>query len=97
MGNLPRLLRGLARRSGFAHSAGMADGYIVEVTNPDASDSEPTKQIWYAHIHDRNQAIKAVRKASGAKRHAAVDIVRPEKHIMLLERLGILEGEVWLS
>jgi hypothetical protein len=72
----------------------MADGYIVEVTNPFAAADEPARQIWYAHIHDKARAIRAVRKAAGAAKHLSVDIVRTERHVILLERLGILEGEV---
>jgi hypothetical protein len=75
----------------------MADGYIVEVTNPFPVAGEPNKQIWYAHIYDRQRAMKAVRKAAGARKHVSVDIVRTERHVILLERLGILEGEVRAS
>ena len=72
----------------------MADGYIIEVTNPFAAAGEPEKTIWYAHIHDKKRAIRAVRKAAGAKKDVSVDVVRSERHVILLERLGILEGEV---
>ena len=72
----------------------MSDGYIVEVTNPFVGADEPAKQIWYAHIPDKARAIRAVRKAAGATKHVSVDVVRTERHIFLLERLGILEGEV---
>ena len=72
----------------------MADGYVVEITNPPEVEGKPQRQIWYAHIPDRNRAIKAVRKAAEAGRRAAVEIVRPEKRRILLERLALLEGEV---
>jgi hypothetical protein len=72
----------------------MADGYIIELTNPPAAEDKPVKAIWYAHIPDRKRAIQAVRKAAGAGKAAAVDIVRPERHKILLERLALLEGEV---
>ena len=75
----------------------MADGYVIEVTISLTSDGEPIKAIWYAHIHDKKRALRAVRKASGADRHMAVEIIRGERHKVLLERLGILEGEVRLS
>jgi hypothetical protein len=39
----------------------------------------------------------APRKASGADKGMAVEIIRAERHGILLERLGILEGEVRLS
>jgi hypothetical protein len=65
-----------------------AEGYIIEVTNPPDALGERTRQVWYAHIHERGRAIRAVRKAAGAGRQAAVDFVRTEKHrILLLERL----------
>lgn len=72
----------------------MADGYVLEVTNPSEVEGKPPRQIWYAHIPDRNRAIKAVRKAAEAGKHAAVEIVRAERHQVLLERLALLEGEV---
>ena len=68
----------------------MADGYIIEVTNPFVAAGEPVKQTWYAHIHDRTKAIRAVRKAAGASKHVTVDVVRTERHVILLERLGLL-------
>jgi hypothetical protein len=75
----------------------MADGYIIEVTIPPTAGGKPTKAIWYAHIHDKKRALRAVRKASGADKGMAVEIIRAERHGILLERLGILEGEVRLS
>ena len=72
----------------------MSHGYIIELTRPPAAEGKPPKEIWYAHIHDKERAIRAVRKAAGAKKEVAVDIVREESHKMLLERLGLLEGEV---
>jgi hypothetical protein len=72
----------------------MADGYIVEVTTPQEAEGKPLRQTWYAHIPDKNRAIRAVRKAAEAPKGAAVDVVRPEKHKVLLERLALLEGEV---
>jgi hypothetical protein len=41
-----------------------------------------------------NPIGRAVRKAAEAPKGAAVDVVRPEKHKVLLERLALLEGEV---
>jgi hypothetical protein len=73
-----------------------ADGYVIEVKIEASSDGERSSEIWYAHIHDRDRAIRAVRKAAGAGRQAAVDIVRTEKHKTLVERLAVLEGEVRL-
>jgi hypothetical protein len=72
----------------------MADGYIIEITNPPVAEDKPLKEIWYAHIPDRKRALKPVRKAARAAKDAAVDIVRPERHKILLERLALLEGEV---
>ena len=72
----------------------MADGYVLEIKNAPEVDGKPLRQIWYAHIPDRNRAIRAVRKAAEAGEHAAVEIVRPERHKILLERLALLEGEV---
>ena len=72
----------------------MADDYILEVTNPLAAADEPAKRIWYAHIHDKARAIRAVRKAAGATKEVSVDVVRRERHVILLERLDLLEGEV---
>jgi hypothetical protein len=90
-GRLPCLNRkALATRRTCRHIARMADGYLIEVTNPLAADGEPVKQTWYAHIHDRTKAIRAVRKAAGASKHVTVDVVRTERHVILLERLGLL-------
>jgi hypothetical protein len=72
----------------------MADGYVLEVTNSSQIEGKPPRQIWYAHIPDRDRAIRAVRKAAAAGRYAAVEIVRSERHRILLERLALLEGEV---
>jgi hypothetical protein len=72
----------------------MADGYVIEVTSAPGLDGEQSREIWYAHIHDRKRAIRAVRRAAGAGRRTDVDVVRTEKHRILLERLAILEGEV---
>ena len=72
----------------------MADGYVLEVTNSFRIEGKSRRQIWYAHIPDRNRVIKAVRKAAEAGKHAAVEIVRTERHKILLERLALLEGEV---
>ena len=72
----------------------MSHGYIIELTKPPAAEGKPLKEIWCAHIHDKERALKAVRKAAGARNVVAVDIVRVESHKMLLERLGLLEGEV---
>jgi hypothetical protein len=84
----------LEKGRAFAHIIGMADGYIIEITSPPAAGGEPMKQIWYAHIPDKKRAITAVRKAAGASQNVAVEIVRTERHLILLQRLGILEGEV---
>ena len=72
----------------------MSDGYIVQVTTAPMDGGAAVKEIWYAHIHDGKRAIRAVRKAAGAAKDVAIDIVRAEKHSVLLERLGVLEGEV---
>ena len=72
----------------------MADGYVVEVRTPPLAGGESVKEIWYAHIPDEKRAIKAVRKAAGAGKDTAVNVVRAESHKVLLERLGLLEGEV---
>ena len=72
----------------------MADGYVLEIKNTPEVEGKPIRQIWYAHIPDRNRAITAVRKAAEAGRYAAVEIIRPERHKILLERLALLEGEV---
>jgi hypothetical protein len=83
-----------AHRPPEKHGSKMADGYIIELTNPRAAEGKPAKEIWYAHIPDRKRAIRAVRKAAGVGKAVAVDIVRPERHRILLERLALLEGEV---
>ncbi len=70
----------------------MSHGYIIEITKPPATEGKPLKEIWYAHIQDKERAIRAVRKAAGARKEVAVDIVRMESHKMLLERLGLLRG-----
>ena len=72
----------------------MSHGYIIEITKLPATEGKPLKEIWYAHLQDKERAIRAVRKAAGARKEVAVDIVRMESHKMLLERLGLLEGEV---
>lgn len=72
----------------------MADGYVVEVGGPREAEDKPDREIWYAHIPDKGKAVRAVRKASGASRNTAVEIVRSERHKILLERLALLEGEV---
>jgi hypothetical protein len=72
----------------------MADGYVIELTCPQAAEGERLKEIWYAHISDRNRAIRAVRKAAGVGKAVAVEIVRTESHRILFERLALLEGEV---
>jgi hypothetical protein len=51
--NAGLLARAFATRRACRHIAGMADGYIVEVTSPFAAAGEPVRQIWYAHIHDK--------------------------------------------
>jgi hypothetical protein len=53
-GRLPSLNRkALATSRICRHIWRMADGYVVEVTNPFAAPGEPVKQIWFAHIHDK--------------------------------------------
>ena len=60
---------------------------------------EPSKQavldmkasLDRARIVHQDQAL---REAAGAGKEVTVDIVRPESHKMLLERLALLEGEV---
>ena len=75
----------------------MADGYILEVTIPPMAGGELVKETWYAHIADKKRAIEAVKKAVGARKEAAVHVVRAERHKVLLERLGLLEGEVRIA
>jgi len=71
-----------------------ADGYVIEVKSEVNADGERSREIWYAHIHDRVRAVRAVRRAARVGRQATVDVVRSEKHKTLVERLAVLEGEV---
>ena len=37
----------------------MADGYIIELTNPLAAEGEPVKEVWYASNRRRqNPSVK---------------------------------------
>jgi hypothetical protein len=67
-----------------------ADGYVIEVRSPPDTLGEQTKQVWYAHIHERSRAIRALRKAACAGLQSAVDVIWTEKHRILRERLAIL-------
>jgi hypothetical protein len=73
----------------------MAKGYLIEVTTPQMSGGTPIKELWYAHIPARREALEAVRDKAGATTGTTVKVVKPLTHLILTE-VSVPEGEVML-
>ena len=71
----------------------MADGYLIEVTTPQAGGEAPIKELWYAHIPSKSEALAAVREKAKVAVGAKVEIVKPLTHLILTE-VSVPEGEV---
>ena len=71
----------------------MADGYLIELTTPQTTGGDPLKELWYAHIPGKREALDAVRKEAGAVTGSTVKIVKPLTHLILSE-VSVPEGGV---
>ena len=55
---------------------------------------EDTKDIWFAHIPGREQAVKAVEAATGAAQGTKVTVIGTIRHAVLMDQLGVPDGKV---
>ena len=55
-------LAGLEPRRGFSHTAIMSGGYMILVRTARMGGFEDMKEIWFAHIPDRERAVQAVER-----------------------------------
>jgi hypothetical protein len=76
-----------------AHIGIMADGYLIEVSTPQMSGGAPVKEMWYAHIPSKDEALDAVRDKAGAAAGSTVKVVKPLTHLILTE-VNVPEGAV---
>ena len=70
----------------------MSGGYMILVRTP-TGDGEDTKQIWFAHIPDRDRAVQAVETGAGGAQGTRVTVVGTVRHAVLVDHLGVPEGE----
>lgn len=71
----------------------IADGYTILVTWPQISGDRHNQDVWFAHLSDQAEAVKAVQNASGAMNDAKVEILGHMTADMLGEH-GVLKGAV---
>lgn len=71
----------------------IADGYTILVTWPQLASNQHQQDVWFAHLSDQAQAVKAVQNASGAMNDAKVEIL---SHMTadVLRECGVAEGDV---
>jgi hypothetical protein len=72
----------------------MSGGYMILVRTARMVGFEDTKDIWFAHIPGREQAVKAVETATGAAQGTIVTALGTIRHAVLVDQLGVPEGEV---
>ncbi|MGY4432808.1 hypothetical protein ACVWWO_005285 [Bradyrhizobium sp. F1.13.1] len=53
----------------------IADGYTILVTWPQVSGDRHNQDVWFAHLSDQADAVKAVQNACGAMNDAKVEIL----------------------
>lgn len=53
----------------------LADGYTILVTWPQHEGGKHKQDLWYAHLSDQADAVKAVQNACGAMDDAKVEIL----------------------
>ena len=70
----------------------MSGGYMILVRTP-SGGGEDTKQIWFAHIPDRDRAVQAVEIGAGAAQGNKVTVLGTIRHAVLVDQLGVPEGE----
>jgi hypothetical protein len=72
----------------------MSGGYMILVRTARMVSFEDTKDIWFAHIPGREQAVKAVEAATGAAPGTTVTVLGTIRHAVLVDQLSVQEGEV---
>jgi hypothetical protein len=72
----------------------MSGGYMILVRTVRMVGFEDSKDIWFAHIPDRERAVKAVGTATGAAQATKVTVLGTIRHAVLVDQLGVQEGEV---
>ena len=65
---------------------------MILVRTP-TGDGEDAKQIWFAHIPDKDRAVQAVETGAGAAQGTRVTVLGTVRHAVLVDQLGVPEGE----
>jgi hypothetical protein len=71
----------------------IADGYTILVTWPQHEGGKHKQDVWYAHLSDQTEAVRAVQNASGAMNDAKVEILGQVAEQTLVEQ-GVARGAV---
>ena len=68
-----------------------AAGYAVLVTWPEVRDGNHAQEVWYVHLGDQLEAVKAVQAACGALNDAKVELLGSLSESRLLAH-GVPDG-----
>lgn len=71
----------------------IADGHTILVTWPQLEGGKHKQDVWYAHLSDQAEAVKAVQNACGAMNDAKVEILSHIAEDSLREH-GVSKGAV---
>ena len=79
--------------------AGMSGGYMLLVRTPRESGSIGMREIWFAHIPDQERAVHAVEAGTGGAgtggaQDTKVTVLGTVRHAVLVDQLGVSEGNV---
>jgi hypothetical protein len=72
----------------------MSGGYMILVRTAPMTGFEDIKEIWFAHIPDRERAVQSVETATAAAQGTIVTALGTIRHAVLVDQLGVPEGEV---
>ncbi|WP_155248808.1 hypothetical protein [Bradyrhizobium japonicum] len=68
-----------------------AAGYTILVTWPEVRDGKHAQEVWYVHLGDQLEAVKAVQAACGALNDAKVELLGSLSESRLLAH-GVPDG-----
>jgi hypothetical protein len=67
---------------------------MLLVRTPRAGRGGDMREIWFAHIRDQERPVQAVAAIAGAPQDAKVIVFGTIRHAVMVDQLGVPEGEV---
>lgn len=72
----------------------MSGGYMLLVRTARTGGGDDMREIWFAHVRDQKHAVRAVAAIAGAGQDTKVTVLGTVRHAVLIDQLGVPEGEV---